>query len=245
MLFYQSCLGGDLTITRLGDTPMKREAPPAQQHKVACAQLRSDVLEFSATDWLHPTRAPKQGNTVAMYIAEAPYAELRAIFDKLAVGAGSIPHRRTAAHAVRNVRTSPRPLRGALVLPGGSCARGMTVRVVSHHAERNLTRSRDRGRPRALGQVLASWAGRGGDYSQPPASRTRSQPSQPLGSSFDSAATVRGRWQTDRRIPGPERMFGRSLGHGSGAGQRALARASRQGSPVRRGAWYRHGACSP
>jgi|SRR5438309_6541712 len=87
MAFYQSCLGGELTITRLGDTPMKDQAPAEQHHKVVYAHLKSGALEFSATDWMHPTRTPRQGNTVAVYISDGKYNELRAIFDQLAVGA--------------------------------------------------------------------------------------------------------------------------------------------------------------
>jgi PhnB protein len=87
MAYYQSCLGGELTITKLGDTPMKEQAPAEQHHKVVYAHLKSGPLEFSATDWLHPTRTPRQGNTVAVYISDGKYSELRAIFDQLAVGA--------------------------------------------------------------------------------------------------------------------------------------------------------------
>ena len=87
MAFYQSCLGGELTITKISDTPMKDHMPPEQHHKVAHAFLKNGFMEFSATDWLHPTRAPKQGNTVAMYISGGKHKELRAIFDKLAEGA--------------------------------------------------------------------------------------------------------------------------------------------------------------
>src|ERR1700757_3519494 len=87
MAFYQACLGGDLTVTRLGDTPMKDEMPPEQHAKVVYAFLKSGALEFSATDWLHPHRAPKQGNTVAIYVTGGDYDELRPIFDKLAEGA--------------------------------------------------------------------------------------------------------------------------------------------------------------
>jgi PhnB protein len=87
MTFYQSCLGGELTITRICDTPMKGQMPPEQHHKVANANLKSGVLEFSATDWLHPKRTPRQGNTVAIYLCGGRYNELREIFDKLAVGA--------------------------------------------------------------------------------------------------------------------------------------------------------------
>jgi PhnB protein len=87
MAFYQSCLGGDLTITKLSDTPMKDHMPPEKHHKVTYAHLKSGIMEFSATDWLHPTQTPKQGNTVAMYVNGGKYKELRAIFDGLAAGA--------------------------------------------------------------------------------------------------------------------------------------------------------------
>ena len=87
MAFYQSCLGGELTITKVADTPMKHQMPPEQHQKIAHARLKNGALEFSATDWLHPRRTPKQGNTVAMYINGGKYDELRAIFDRLAAGA--------------------------------------------------------------------------------------------------------------------------------------------------------------
>jgi PhnB protein len=87
MVFYQGCLGGELTITKVSDTPMKAQMPPEQHHKVAFANLKSGLIEFSATDWLHSTRTPKQGNTVALYVSGGKYNELRTIFDKLAVGA--------------------------------------------------------------------------------------------------------------------------------------------------------------
>jgi PhnB protein len=87
MAFYESCLGGKLTITKVIDTPMKGQMPPEQHHKVAFAHLESGDMELSATDWLHLTRTPRQGNTVAIYICGGKYNQLRAIFDKLAVGA--------------------------------------------------------------------------------------------------------------------------------------------------------------
>jgi PhnB protein len=87
MAFYQSCLGGELSITRLGDTPMGRQASPEQRRKVAYAHLKSGALEFSATDWQHQTRRPVPGNTVAIYVTGGTYAQLRDIFDKLSVDA--------------------------------------------------------------------------------------------------------------------------------------------------------------
>jgi PhnB protein len=87
MEFYKSCLGGDLTIIKVADTPMKEHMPPEQHRKVAHAHLKNDSIEFSATDWLHPRRTPTQGNTVCMYLIGKTYRELRDAFDKLAVGA--------------------------------------------------------------------------------------------------------------------------------------------------------------
>ncbi len=87
MTFYQSCLGGELTLTKVSDTPMKDQTPPEHHRKVIYAHLKSGAIEFSATDWLHPTRTPRQGNTVCMYVNGGMYSELRAIFDKLSAGA--------------------------------------------------------------------------------------------------------------------------------------------------------------
>ncbi len=87
MTFYQSCLGGELVLTKVSDSYMKGQTPPEHNHEIIYAHLKSRAIEFSATDWLHPTRAPKQGNTVGLYINGGKYSELRAIFDKLSAGA--------------------------------------------------------------------------------------------------------------------------------------------------------------
>ena len=87
MTFYHSCLGGELTVTLLSDTPMKEDIPPEHHQKVVYAYLKSGDIEFSATDWMHATRKPSQGNTVAMYLTSGTFSDLKEIFDKLSVGA--------------------------------------------------------------------------------------------------------------------------------------------------------------
>jgi PhnB protein len=87
MTFYQACLGGALTITTVGDSPMIGQYPPEQQTKVVHARLTNGAIDISASDWLHPTRTPQQGNTVCLYISEATYTELKEIFEKLSEGA--------------------------------------------------------------------------------------------------------------------------------------------------------------
>ena len=87
MTFYKKCLGGELKLVRVEETPMKGQMPKEQHHKIANAFLKADAIEFSATDWLHPTRKFNQGNTVAMYMNGGTYNELKEIFDRLSQGA--------------------------------------------------------------------------------------------------------------------------------------------------------------
>ena len=87
MTFYQSCLGGDLSITKAAETPMREQLPPEHHQKVVNAHLKHHAVELTASDWLHPTRTPRRGNMVCIYLSGGTYGELREIFDKLAVGA--------------------------------------------------------------------------------------------------------------------------------------------------------------
>lgn len=87
MTFYKSCLGGELSLIKLGDTPMKATAPAAHHDKVASAHLKGVGIEFLASDWMHPSRTPRVGNTVCLYLNGGSYEELKRIFDNLAVGA--------------------------------------------------------------------------------------------------------------------------------------------------------------
>lgn len=88
MTFYQQCFGGDLTLAKLGETPMKEQFPPEKHNRIIYSQLKSDAVVFSATDWMaSPTLEPKPGNTFSLYITGDSYEELKAIFDKLSPGA--------------------------------------------------------------------------------------------------------------------------------------------------------------
>ncbi len=88
MTFYHECLGGELTLTKLADTPMKAQFPPEKHHRIINAQLKSGAIEISATDWMaSPDLEPKQGNTYAIYVMGGTYDELQAVFDKLKDGA--------------------------------------------------------------------------------------------------------------------------------------------------------------
>lgn len=87
MEFYRSCLGGELTVIKVKDSPMKDHMPAVQQDKVLNARLRSSNLEISASDWLRPDRTPIRGNTVCLYLSGGTLHELKALFEKLSEGA--------------------------------------------------------------------------------------------------------------------------------------------------------------
>ena len=87
MTFYHECLGGELTLTRLGDTPMKDQFPPEKRNRLINAHLKSGDIELSATDWMaSPEFDPVQGNTYAIFVIGNTYDELKPIFDKLRDG---------------------------------------------------------------------------------------------------------------------------------------------------------------
>ncbi len=91
MTFYHKCLGGELSLTRLGDTSMKDMFPPEKHNRIINAHLKNGEVELSATDWMaSPEFNPIQGNMFSIFITGKNYAEMKVVFDKLAVGADKI-----------------------------------------------------------------------------------------------------------------------------------------------------------
>src|SRR4051812_26964160 len=87
MTFYHECIGGELTLTKLGDTPMKDMQPPEKHDRIIYAQIECGAITVSATDWMaSPEFDPVQGNTYAIYVTGTGYDELKTIFDKLKDG---------------------------------------------------------------------------------------------------------------------------------------------------------------
>lgn len=87
MEFYRSVFGGQLTQTSVGQSPMKNSFPESMQSKIVNARLVSENVDISASDWLRPNQTPIQGNMVCLYLSGGKPAELKAIFERLSVGA--------------------------------------------------------------------------------------------------------------------------------------------------------------
>ncbi len=97
MTFYHKCFGGELSLTKLEDTPMKAQFPPEKHKRLINAVLKSGQIEISATDWMaSPQYEPKQGDTFAIFVIGGAYAELAGVFDKLKEAA--IPDRFQELH---------------------------------------------------------------------------------------------------------------------------------------------------
>ena len=87
MEFYESCFGGELTLTKVKDSPAKDRMPAVQHDKVIYARLRSPSVEISASDWLRPDRTPVRGNTVCLYLSGGTIRDLKVLFESLSRGA--------------------------------------------------------------------------------------------------------------------------------------------------------------
>jgi PhnB protein len=87
MEFYKSCFGGELTATKVRDSPAKDFMPAVQQEKIVNARLRSGNVDISASDWLMLERTPIRGNTVCLFLSGGAFEALKALFEKLSEGA--------------------------------------------------------------------------------------------------------------------------------------------------------------
>jgi PhnB protein len=87
MEFYRSVFGGQLVQTSVGQSPMKNSFPESMHDRIVNARLTARNIDISASDWLRPTQTPVQGNMVCLYLSGGHPAELKALFEKLSVGA--------------------------------------------------------------------------------------------------------------------------------------------------------------
>lgn len=80
---YHSIFGGELSISLVGETPMKDMFPESMHNKVLNARLQSAEVDISASDWLRPSEQYISGNNMALYISGATFDETKRIFSAL------------------------------------------------------------------------------------------------------------------------------------------------------------------
>ena len=87
MEFYRSVLGGELTLTTVGESPLKSAFPAALHSRVLNARLKSASVDISASDWLRPNEKRINGNAISVYISSGTPSETTTLFRKLSEGA--------------------------------------------------------------------------------------------------------------------------------------------------------------
>jgi PhnB protein len=86
LAFYQAIFGGELVFTTVADSPMKTMFPPALHSRVVHGNLKSDVVEIPASDWLAQNERPVRGNMMCMYVHDGTPDELKGLFEQLSDG---------------------------------------------------------------------------------------------------------------------------------------------------------------
>lgn len=85
MHFYRDCLGGDLTLQTIGESPLADKMPPQMKECILHATLIKDKLVLMGSDMVGENGL-KKGNAVSMVINCSSDEEIRSFYEKLSAG---------------------------------------------------------------------------------------------------------------------------------------------------------------
>ncbi len=85
MQFYKECLGGELRLMTVRESPMASQMPPAMMDNIMHAALDSDGMVIMASDMLGP-EGVMRGNAVSLCVNGTDKQEIEAYFAKLSAG---------------------------------------------------------------------------------------------------------------------------------------------------------------
>lgn len=85
MTFYQACLGGELALQTIGDSPLVNEMPADAHQNILHSTLVQESVSLMGSDMAGP-EGLVHGTAVAMSITCSSEEEIRTIFSKLAAG---------------------------------------------------------------------------------------------------------------------------------------------------------------
>ena len=89
MEFYHECLGGELKILSVGESPMVSQMPPEMKNKVMHAKLEKDGMVIMASDMMGAGKLVN-GNSVSLSITGTGEEEIKRYFSKLSQGGSAI-----------------------------------------------------------------------------------------------------------------------------------------------------------
>jgi PhnB protein len=86
MTFYQSCLGGHLSLQPFAETPMAGQIPAEAQQNIVHSSLATSSLTILASDASCMRATPATGKTVALCLSCGSDEEITRLFSKLGEG---------------------------------------------------------------------------------------------------------------------------------------------------------------
>ncbi len=90
MKFYKDCLGGELQIMTVGESPNASQMPKEAQKQVMHSRLKNGSIELMGSDMAGPMGV-KAGSTISLSLQSASKAEVENLFAKLSAG-GRVTH---------------------------------------------------------------------------------------------------------------------------------------------------------
>jgi PhnB protein len=85
MSFYKDCLGADLALTTVGETPVAKQMPSGEHKRVMHATLTKGSLRILGSDMVGPEGLVK-GNAFTLQVECGSEEEIRTLFSKLSSG---------------------------------------------------------------------------------------------------------------------------------------------------------------
>lgn len=82
MTFYQECLGGELFLQTIGESPMAEQMPPQMKDCILHATLTKGALIIMASDMVSEQGLTK-GNNVSLMLNCSSEEEIRTFYQKL------------------------------------------------------------------------------------------------------------------------------------------------------------------
>jgi PhnB protein len=84
MTFYQECLGGELFLQTVEDTPVAEQMPPQAGQNIMHSTLTHGSLVLHGSDMMHGE--PVEGNTIYLSLNCSSEAEIHQFFTSLSAG---------------------------------------------------------------------------------------------------------------------------------------------------------------
>jgi PhnB protein len=85
MTFYQQCLGGELILQKISESPMAAQMPPGMESNILHSSLINDNIIMMGSDMIG--RSLKQGNAVGLCLQCSSEKEIHSFFENLSTDA--------------------------------------------------------------------------------------------------------------------------------------------------------------